>query len=119
MQSRQSVDDSQRLLHSVGHKTFIGAIGHQWKQDANEVADHSVFWLYCWGKTGMNSESARQAAMRTFDAIFPVSFALFDEVVDHEQARRWRYAGFGAEQGMEQVLARLGLSTARRASQTG
>jgi hypothetical protein len=46
-------------------------------------------------------------SMRVFDAIFPVSFAQFDEVADHEQARRWRYAGFGAEQGMEQTLARL------------
>jgi hypothetical protein len=107
MQSTQSVDESRRLLNSIGHKTCIGAIGHQWKQDADDVADHSVFWLYCWGKSGMNSESARQAAIRAFDAIFPVSFARFDAVVDQEEARKWRYAGFGARQGMAQVLARL------------
>jgi hypothetical protein len=109
MQSMKSVDDSRRLLHSVGHKTCIGAIGHQWKQDAGDVAGHSVFWLYCWGKTGMNSESARRAAVQAFNAIFPVSFARFDAVVDHEQARRCRYAGLAAEQEMARVLARLGL----------
>jgi hypothetical protein len=107
MRSRQSADDSRRLLHSIEHKTCIKAIGREWIQDGDDVAAHSVFWLYCWGKAGMNCEPARQTSIRVFDTILPISFAQFDAVVDHEQARRLRYAGFRAEQGMGQILARL------------
>jgi len=45
------------------------------------VRAQSVLWLFCWAKTGMNSEEARQVSAQIFDEILPITFAKFDAVL--------------------------------------
>jgi hypothetical protein len=70
------------------------------------VTAQSVLWLFCWGKTGMNSENARRVAVQVFDEIMPISFIQLDALVVHEYARRSRYASHNIENELEQILAK-------------
>lgn len=95
----------KRVL-SIPHKRCADAVTENWKVEADgRVRAQSVFWLFCWGKTGMNSESARQSAVRVFDEILPISFAKFDAIVDHEYAREARYASHDIEHELDKILA--------------
>lgn len=95
---QETVADGLRRRDAMGtRQAYTCGLSGAIKNSQTDI--YSVFWLYCWGKTGMNIERVRQS-MRVFDNIFPVSFAQFDAVVDHELARRWRYADFGAEHRM-------------------
>lgn len=109
MYLKKSTDEAMKLVLSIPHKTCARAVSGNWKvgQDGR-VQAQSVFWLFCWGKTGMNSEHARQVAVRVFDEILPISFAEFDAAVDHEHARLARYAPHSVEHELERILGRLG-----------
>lgn len=77
-----------------------------WKVEANgEVRAQSALWLFCWAKTGMNSEDARIVAGQVFDQLMPMSFAQFDSVVDHEYAREYRYSTHNIERELQEKLA--------------
>jgi hypothetical protein len=54
----------------------------------------------------MNSEHARQVAIRVFDEILPISFAEFDAAVDHQYARKSRYESQNIEHELEDILSR-------------
>lgn len=88
-----TVEEARKKLLSIPHSTCTKAIDEHWKVDGNgKVRAQSVLWLFCWAKTGMNSEQARQASVRVFDNILPRSFADLDAVLDHEYAREARYS---------------------------
>ena len=97
--------DASKLVHSIPHKTCSDGVANNWRLHSDgTVCAQSVFWLFCWGKTGMNSDNARSSAVRVFDALFPVSFSQFDRVVKHEYARQARYAAQNIEHEMDEIL---------------
>jgi len=86
-----SKEEAEKDLKYVKHEKFRKAIVRNWIVDEEGAIDgRSVCWLYCWGKTGLNSPDAAMAARRVFDDIFNVSFERFDAKVNHEWARNAR-----------------------------
>jgi hypothetical protein len=84
--------DVTRLLGQIPHDTCRKAAQTHWNvAEDGTVAEESVNWLFCWGKTGMGSAAAACEARRVFDAVLPVTFAAYDAVVPHEYARAHRY----------------------------
>jgi hypothetical protein len=80
------------LVRRIPHSKCQRAVPNNWKVDrSGNVTPESVDWLYCWAKTGMNSQRAADFAKQVFDAIFNMSYADYDAHVDHEEARRNRY----------------------------
>jgi hypothetical protein len=105
MRLKVSPADASKLVQSIPHKTCSDGIANNWRLNPDgTVRAQSVFWLFCWGKTGMNSENARSSAVRVFEALFPVSFSQFDRVVKHEYARQARYATQNIEHEMDEIL---------------
>ncbi len=105
MRLKVSPEDASKLVHSIPHKTCSDGVANNWRLHSDgTVCAQSVFWLFCWGKTGMNSDNARSSAVRVFDALFPVSFSQFDRVVKHEYARQARYAAQNIEHEMDEIL---------------
>ena len=87
-----SLESARRLIEGIPHETCRSAAENNWNaSNTGYVAEESVNWLFCWGKTGMGSAAAAEAARRVFDRILPISFAQYDEQVDHEYARSHRY----------------------------
>jgi len=91
---RLKVSENEALiaLQRIQHQRCRDGISLHWHVDANGAIDgRSVCWLFCWAKTGMNSQDAAIAARRVFNEIFDVSFDKFDAKVPHQWARRARY----------------------------
>lgn len=108
MYLNRPLEEARRDVLSIPHKSCAKAVDRHWNVSPDgKVRAQSVYWLYCWAKTGMNSEEARQASVRVFDAILPVTFAGFDAIANHEYARLARYAPGDIEYELEQMLARL------------
>ncbi|SRR5712692_3442026 len=107
MHLTKSVEDARKLVFSIPHKACAKAIGTHWKVAPDgKVRAQSVFWLFCWAKTGMSSENARQVSVRVFDEILPITFTEFDAAVDHGHAREARYAARNVEHELEELLDR-------------
>ena len=88
-----SCEDSIKLMNSHHHRRFRDAIQRNWiVVEDKGVRIQCVFWLFCWGMTGMGSDSAKGEAIQLFNQLFPFNFAEFRAVVKHEYARRARYA---------------------------
>ncbi len=93
MHLKVSKEEALKQLRSIPHNSCRKAIERHWQVDGDgEVRAQSALWLFCWAKTGMNSEEARQVSVRVFDHLFPVSFAELDGVLDHAYARAARYS---------------------------
>jgi len=75
--------------------------------DNGTVTAASFLWLYCWAKTGMNSEKAREVAVGVFEQIFGLRFDDVDKRVEHEWARRMRYVGHLPSLEVTQLLTGL------------
>jgi len=107
MKLKTSPEEARRLILSIPHKTCARAVEDHWSVDATngEVRPQSALWLFCWAKTGMNSEDARIVAAEVFDQVMPLSFAQFDAVVNHEYARECRYTPRNIERELEEKLA--------------
>jgi hypothetical protein len=102
-----SCDEARKLILSIPHKTCAAAIDHHWSVASDgTVRAQSVLWLFCWAKTGMTSEEARQASVRVFNTIFPISFVQFSEAVSHEYARKARYSNGDIDDELKQLLPR-------------
>jgi hypothetical protein len=92
-------------LYLVSHSAFQKAIENNWKVDPNgHVLAQSVCWLFCWAKTGMNSDDARETTRQIFDEILDVPFDEFDRKVDHKWARRARSATGNIESQLSRLL---------------
>jgi hypothetical protein len=110
MHLKKSTDEARKLVLSIPHKTCARAIEENWKVGPDgSVRAQSVLWLFCWAKTGMNSEHARKVALRVFDEIMPIAFAEFDAAVDHQYARISRYAAHSIETELGDILSAHGL----------
>lgn len=95
-------DEAIKQLLSIPHSTCTKAIDHHWRVDRDgNVRAQSVLWLFCWAKTGMNSEPAREASVSVFNNILPRSFADLDAVLDHEYARKARYSSQNIEEELD------------------
>ena len=57
----------------------------------------SICWLFCWGKTGLNSRKASTQARAAFNTIFDCSYNWLSRRLDHELARELRYQEGDAE----------------------
>ena len=92
MKLTMSSDAARRLIDGIPHETCRRAAENNWNPlDGGHIAEESVNWLFCWGKTGMGSATAAEAARRVFDRILPITFAEYNSQVDHEYARAHRY----------------------------
>ena len=101
-----SSEHATARLFQVPHQTFQNGIPRRWHvDDDGHVRAQSACWLYCWGKTGRGSNDAAQAAENVFDELFEVSFNTFDARVDHDWARRARYADGDIEAELAKRLA--------------
>ena len=107
MKLKTSTEEAKRLILSIPHRMCARAVEDHWSVNAinGEVRAQSALWLFCWAKTGMNSEDARIVAAQVFDQVMPLSFARFDTVVDHEYARECRYTPRNIERELEAKLA--------------
>ncbi len=114
-----SIDDARKQLLSIPHNTCTKGIDKHWKVDRNgEVRAQSVLWLFCWAKTGMNSEHAREASVRVFNNILPWSFADFDAAMDHKYAQKARYSPRNIEDEFELRIGQLKTNNLTRPSGT-
>ena len=88
-----TAERANALVASIPHKSCTKAIPTHWiiRSDGS-VSAQAVLWLFCWAKTGMNSEDARTHALHAFNEILPVRFSDLDLLVDHAWARTMRYA---------------------------
>ena len=92
IQLKISKEEAEKALNYVQHEKFHKAIVRNWYVNGDGAIDgRSVCWLYCWAKTGMNSQDAAKAARRVFNEMFDVSFERFDAKVSHQWARTARY----------------------------
>ena len=87
-----SVNEARKLIEQIPHGTCRRAAERHWNvRTAATVPEESVNWLYCWAKTGMGSHTAAEEAKHVFDAILPITFMQYDQMVNHEYARAHRY----------------------------
>lgn len=108
MQLKVSVEEAQRQVVSIPHKSCVKGAVDNWKVDRHgNVRAQSVLWLFCWAKTGMNSEQARQASARVFDQILPVRFVDLDAALDHTYARESRYTSRNIEDDFKHIVEQI------------
>ena len=101
--SRKQADG---LLDSVKHSTFQAARKKYWTvSEDGYLRAQSIYWFFCWAKTGMKSEPTAQACRVLFDEIFPFTFSEFDARVPHEYARSYRYSTEPLENALKAFLS--------------
>ncbi len=92
MKMSVSPERAKVLLGYIDHKTFQAGVVTHWRTTPDAQATAASFlWLFCWAKTGMNSEQARRAAVKAFDEIFERGFVEVDSRIPHDWAREKRY----------------------------
>ena len=92
-------------LRQVEHGKFRSALAAHWTCEPDgHVRAQSVCWLFCWAKTGLNSESTAHLTRCIFDEILNVRFADFDSRVPHEWARKARYDSGNIEARLSEFL---------------
>lgn len=107
IQIKVSSKQLSNYLNGITHKTFQqGLINHWVVYKNNCVNAQSVFWLFCWAKTGMNSQSSMKQVQNIFDNIFKdINFRDFDKLVPHKEARKLRYRKGNIEHEIEKYLS--------------
>jgi len=102
-------EEARKHLLAIPHSTCQKGVDRHWRVNGErKVTAQSVLWLFCWAKTGQNSEAARLASVRAFDSILPVRFADLNHTIDHGYARGARYSLGDIEEEFEQKLGKLG-----------
>jgi hypothetical protein len=97
-------DEVHKLLQSIPHSSCTNAIDRYWKVDHDgRVRAQSVLWLFCWAKTGMNSERARIRSEEVLNTVLPTTFKELDAALDHAYARRARYSSLDMEEEFESM----------------
>ena len=95
----------EKLFGEISHDTFQKALTEHWIVNEQYVTAQSVCWLFCWAKTGMNSQNAMKQSRQVFDRIFQsVTFSDFDQKVPHEWARVARYRTENIEKELNDLL---------------
>jgi hypothetical protein len=97
--------EAWKLIRAIPHNSCQSSAQQCWVGGGDAgVTAQSICWLYCWAKTGMNSNDAAEVAKQAFDQIFDQSYEWFDARVSHEWARKARYKHGDIE---SQLAARL------------
>jgi hypothetical protein len=92
MKMAVSPERARELIGNIEHKSCQAGVVTRWRTTPDAQATAASFlWLFCWAKTGMNSERARQAAVEAFDEIFELGFVEVDRRIPHDWAREKRY----------------------------
>lgn len=102
---RVSPGEAKKILRMVDHKKYLDALDTHWQtfEDKHPRAQ-SICWLFCWAKTGNNSEIAAQEAKEVFNSLFDKPFEWFDRRVPHDWARDARYKKDNIESELERYL---------------
>lgn len=79
------------LIESIPHQACRQGARRHWKVVDGAATETSVYWLFCWAKTGQGSRQAEAEARCVFDAIMPICFEQYDGLVRHDHARAHRY----------------------------
>jgi hypothetical protein len=99
-------EKAKSCLSTVDHKSFKKSLAEHWQVDTHgNVKAQSALWLYCWAKTGQNSEDVMKHVRTLFDDLLEVSYEEFDEKVPHEWAREMRYVNLDVETELARMLA--------------
>jgi hypothetical protein len=108
MEIKIPYSESCELLKTIPHSSCRNAIENNWLiNDAGKIKAHSICWLFCWAKTGMNSKKTELESKKVFDKIFgEMAFQNFDTHVEHEWARwaRYQYENINIE---KQLMAKI------------
>ncbi len=104
------VVEALKHLKLIDHRTCQKGILTRWHVRKDQsgkdfVTAQSICWLFCWAKTGMNSETARGQARRAFNAIFDQTFDRLERRLDHEWAIIWRYEKSNIEKNFYSHIA--------------
>lgn len=94
MKLKVTIQEAARELRRLEHESFQDAIKEHWHvYPDGQVKAQSVLWLFCWAKTGMNSEEAAEAAEEIFDKIMEKPFRYCEPRIPHDDfARKYRYS---------------------------
>jgi hypothetical protein len=93
MKLQLSPDQARRQLAVITHAQFQQGLERHWQVGADrQVRAQSILWLFCWAKTGQNSETAAEQARQAFQTLFGRPYAWFEARIPHEYARSGRYA---------------------------
>lgn len=93
MRIRIRAEEAIQILEKIPHKKFREAVNQHWTVSKDGiVADHSILWLFCWCKNGLNSKAAREEAVNAWNTIMPVPFRIYEPEIDHDGARKYRYS---------------------------
>jgi formyltetrahydrofolate hydrolase len=105
IQLKVTCQEADGLLDSIAHSTFQSARKKYWiVSHDGYIRAQSIYWFFCWAKTGMKSEPTAQACRTIFDEIFPFTFSDFDARVPHEFARFYRYSTETLENALKAYL---------------
>ena len=100
-----SAKDALVEIQRIEHATCQKSVSTNWSIDKDKLPQ-SICWLFCWAKTGMNSEKAREQSQLAFDAIFSPQFDWFCCRLDHSAAREWRYSKGNVEDDFYSCIGR-------------
>jgi hypothetical protein len=87
-----SNEDAKRGLQSIPHIICQRAIDRNWIVDkSGNVSIQSLCWLYCWGRTGLNSIAAANRARVVFDEIMNINYNTLDakDLLVDRALHRW------------------------------
>ena len=92
-----AMEEARTEIGRIEHASCQAGMARHWKavkdEEDNEIATvQSICWLFCWAKTGQNSNRARIQAKLAFDTIFDRPFDWLCKRLDHDLARKWRYS---------------------------
>lgn len=105
MKLQLTPERAYRELTSITHGRFEKALPNFWKViSQSQVKAQTVLWLFCWAKTGMNSERTAQEIRIAFNQIFDHQYEWLDEHISHEYARKERYATGDIEEDFANLL---------------
>jgi hypothetical protein len=92
MRLKVSPEKARKLIGQISHATCQKGAERHWNaSEDGSVPEKSANWLFCWGKTGMGSARAAEESRHVFDSIMSLSFAQYDGLIHHEDARSNRY----------------------------
>lgn len=93
MKLQVSPDQAYRRLAAIDNARFQQALPQYWHPvGQDEVRAQTILWLFCWAKTGLNSEQTAQDVRQAFNQIFDRPYAWLEAHIPHDYARKARYA---------------------------
>jgi hypothetical protein len=99
--------DAGARLDEIENDRFHSAVAGHWTlADEPCVPIPTVCWLFCWAKTGGNSQPTAEALRPVFTSLLDISYEEFDNCVPHQWARNSRYSTRDLESELRVYLQR-------------